>query len=86
MDRLLGNRAKMLGERDCNDEPLTEGNNDDDDVYDKDGNITNNNNKYAVGIDGVNEPLDEGDDEYDTLSAAPARGCLESQRPSMPSC
>jgi hypothetical protein len=78
--------ARMLGECDGKDEPLAEGNdNDDNNEYGKDGNILNNNHEYAVGVDGVDEPLDEGNDECDTLCAAPPRACPESQRPSVPS-
>jgi hypothetical protein len=74
-------RAKTLGERDGNEEPHAEGNNDndDDDEYGKDGDISVDDNEYAVGVDGVNKPLDEGNNECDTLSAAPARACPESQ-------
>jgi hypothetical protein len=77
--------VRLLGEHDGNDKPLAEGNNSNDDKYGKDGNIPHDKDKYAVGVDGVDKPLDEGDDECDTLSAAPARACPESQRPSMPS-
>jgi hypothetical protein len=78
--------VRMLGENDDgNDEPLAEGNDDDGNVYGKDGDISDNDDEYAVGIDGVDKPLDEGDDECSTLSAAPAQGCPESQWPSMPS-
>ncbi len=87
----LRNRARMLGERDGNNKPLAEGdddNDDNDDVnneYNKDGYIVNNDNEYAIGVEGVDDPLDEGDDKYDTLSAAPTQACPESQRPSVPS-
>jgi hypothetical protein len=74
-----------LGKRDGNKEPLVEGSNNNNNVYGKDGNIPDNDDKYAVGVEGVDEPLDEGNDECDTLSAAPARACSESQQPSMPS-
>ncbi len=80
------NRARTLGECNGNNEPLAEGNNDNNDKYGKDGNIPDNNNKYAVGIDSVDKSLDKGDDECDTLSAAPAQACPESQQPSVPSC
>ncbi len=43
-------RARTLRERDGNNEPLAEGNEDDDDKYDEDGNIFNNDNEYAVGL------------------------------------
>jgi hypothetical protein len=77
--------ARTLGERDGNGEPLAEGDDDDDDEYGEDGNIPVDDDEYAVGLDGVDEPLDEGDDECGALSAAPARVCPESQRPSVPS-
>jgi hypothetical protein len=71
------NPARTFGERDGNDEPLAEGNDDNDDEYGEDGNIPDdNNNDYAVGVDGVDEPLDKGNKECDTLSAAPAQAGL----------
>ncbi len=73
-------RARTSRERDGNDEPLAEGDDDDNDEYDEDGDITDDDDEYVVGIDGVDEPLDKGNDEYDTLSAAPAPACPESQR------
>jgi hypothetical protein len=78
--------ARMLGERDGNDEPLAEGHKDNEDEYGKNSDIPDDVDEYTIGIDGDDEPLDEGNDECDTLSAAPARPCTESQRPSMPSC
>ncbi len=66
-------RARTLGERDGNDEPLAEGDDDDDDdEYGEDGDIPDDDDKYAVRVDGVDKPLDEGDNECGTLSAAPA--------------
>ncbi len=56
-----------------NNEPLAEGNADNDDnEYAEDGDIANNDNKYTIGNDGVDKHLAEGDDEYDTLGAAHA--------------
>jgi hypothetical protein len=79
-------RARTLGERDGNDEPLAEGdNNDNDDKYGDDGDITNNDDEYPVGVGSVDEPLDKGNNDCGTLSAAPTRACPESQRPSVPS-
>jgi hypothetical protein len=49
--------ARMLGEHDGNDGPLAEGNDDNDNKYDKDGNIPNNDNKYAVGLAVLTSPL-----------------------------
>jgi hypothetical protein len=40
--------ARTLGECDGNDEPLAEGDDDDDDEYGKDGDIPNDDNKYAL--------------------------------------
>ncbi len=50
------------------------GGNDDDDnnEYGKDNDIPDDDDEYAVGVDGVNKPFDKGDDECGTLSAAPA--------------
>ncbi len=53
----LRDHARMLGERDGNDEPLAEGNNDNDNEYGKDGDIPNDDDKYVVGIDDVNKRL-----------------------------
>ncbi len=49
-------RARTLGERDGNDKPLAEGDEDNDEEYGKDGDIPNNDEKYAVGINGVGKP------------------------------
>ncbi len=46
----LRNYARTFWERDGNNEPLAEGNNDDDDEYDEDGNIPNDDDEYAVGL------------------------------------
>ncbi len=75
-----------MGECDGDDKPLAEGDDKDEyNEYDEDDDIANDDDKYAIGVDGVNEPLDEGDNEYDTLSAAPMQACPESHRPSVPS-
>ncbi len=42
--------ARVLRERDGNDKPLAEGNNDNDNKYNKDDDIPNNDNKYAIGL------------------------------------
>jgi hypothetical protein len=76
--------VRTLGERDGNDKPLAEGNNNNV-KYGKDSNIPDDDNEYTVGIDGVDEPLDEGDNKCDTLSTAPTRACPESQQQSVPS-
>jgi hypothetical protein len=41
--------------------------------YAKDSDIAHDNDKYAVGNDSFDEPLAEGNDEYDTLSSTRAR-------------
>ncbi len=79
------NLAGTLGEHDGNNKPLAEGDKDNDDEYGKDGDIPDDDDEYVVGIGSVEEPLEEGNDECGTLSAAPARACPESQRPSVPS-
>jgi hypothetical protein len=84
-DRPL-DRARTLGERDGNDKPLAKGDDDNNNnKYGNDSNIPDNNVEHPVGIGGVNKPLDKCDDDCNTLSAAPARACPESQRPSVPS-
>ncbi len=83
-DRLRG-CARTLGEHDGNNKPLSEGNNNDVDKYNKDGDIPDNADNFAIGVDGVNELLDKGNNKYDTLSAAPVQACTESQQPSVPS-
>ncbi len=50
-------RARMLREQDGNEEPLAEGNNDDDNKYNKDSNIPNNGEGYAVGLTVSTSPL-----------------------------
>ncbi len=45
-------RARTLGERDGNDKPLAEGD-EDDDEYGEDGDIPDDDDEYAVGVDGV---------------------------------
>ncbi len=77
--------ARTFGGRDGNGKPLAEGDNNDNDEYGEDSNIPDNDDEYPVGIDGVNKPLDKGNDECDTLSAAPAPVCPESQRLRVPS-
>ncbi len=39
--------------------------------YKEDGGIVDNDDEYAIGIDGVDEPLDKNDNDYDTLSTTP---------------
>jgi hypothetical protein len=46
----LRDLARTLRERDGNDEPLAEGDDDDDDEYNEDGNIPNDDAKYAIGL------------------------------------
>jgi hypothetical protein len=52
--------ASTLRESDGNDEPLAEGNEEDDDEYGKDGDIPNDDDEYAIGINGLSEPLHKG--------------------------
>jgi hypothetical protein len=73
----LRDRARMLGERDGNNEPLAEGNKDNDDKYGKDGDISDDNNEYAVGIDGVGKTLDEGKDQCCTRTSMPCKSAAK---------
>jgi hypothetical protein len=70
-------RARTLGERDGNNEPLAEGDEDDNDKYGKDGDIPNNEDEYAVGVDGVGEPLEEGDDQRCPRTSVPCESAAE---------
>ncbi len=70
-------RARTLGERDGNNKPLAEGNEDDNDEYGKDGDIPNDDDKYAIGIDGVGEPLEEGDDQCCPCTSVPCESAAE---------
>ncbi len=70
-------RARTLGERDGNNKPLAEGNKDYDDEYGKDGNIPDDNDEYAVGVDDVGEPLEEGDDQRCPCTSMPCESAAE---------
>jgi hypothetical protein len=74
---MLRNRARMLGERDGNVEPLAEGDKDDDDEYGEDRNIPDDDDKYAVGVDGVGEPLEEGDDQCCPRMSMPCKSAAK---------
>jgi hypothetical protein len=67
-------RARTLGERDGNDKPFAEGDDNGDEEYgkDEDCDIPEDDNEYTIGVDGVDEPLDKGNDDCGTLSTAPA--------------
>ncbi len=71
------NRARTLGECDGNDKPLAEGNKDDKDEYGKNGNIPDDDDKYAVGADGVGKPLEEGDDQRCPRTSVPCKSAAE---------
>jgi hypothetical protein len=68
---------RTLGERDGNDEPLAEGDEEDDDEYGKEGNIPNDNDEYAVGVNGVGKPLDEGNDQRCPSMSVPCEPTAE---------
>ncbi len=70
-------RARTLGERDGNDEPLAEGDKDNNKEYNKNGNIPNDDNKYANGVDSVGKPLDEGDDQRCPRTSVPCESAAE---------
>jgi hypothetical protein len=69
--------ARMLGERDGKDKPLAEGNKDDNNEYGKDGNIPNKNNEYAIGVNGVGKPLEEGDNQRCPCTSVPCESAAE---------
>ncbi len=66
-------RARTLGEHDGSNEPLAEGDKDDNDKY----NIPNDDDEYAVGIDGVDKPLDEGDNQRCPRTSVPCESVAE---------
>ena len=65
------NRARTLRECDGNNKPLADGNDDDNDKYDKDGNIPDDDDKYTIGIDSVDKPLDEGKNKFEPSQCCP---------------
>ncbi len=71
------NRARTFGECDGNDEPLAEGDKDDDDEYSKDSDIPDDDDKYTVGVDSVGDPLEEGDDQRCPRTSVPCKSAAE---------
>ncbi len=69
--------ARTLGEHDGNNEPLAEGDEDDDDEYGKDGDIPNDDDEYTVCVDGVGEPLDKGDNQSCPRTSVPCESAAE---------
>jgi hypothetical protein len=69
--------ARTLGEHDGNNEPLAEGTKEDDNKYGKDINIPNDNNKYAIGVDGVSEPLDKGNGQCCPCTSVPCKSAAK---------
>ncbi len=45
--------------------------------YGKDGDIPDEDNEYAVGVDGVGKPLDEGDDQRYPRTRVPCESAAE---------
>ncbi len=70
-------RARTLGERDGNDKPHAEGNKDNDDEYGKDGDIPDNDDKYAICINGVGKPLDKGNSKRCPRTSVPYESVAE---------
>ncbi len=66
----------MLRERDVNDEPLAEGNNNNDDKFNKDGNIPNENNEFAIGLMVSTSPLTRVTTSMKLLALPPCEGAL----------
>ncbi len=73
----LHNHTRTLGEHDGNDEPLAEGNEDNDYEYGKDGDIPDNSDEYAIGVDGVGKPLEEGNAQHCPRSSVPCKSAAE---------
>jgi hypothetical protein len=71
------NRARTLGERDGNDEPLAEGKEDNNNKYSKDGDISDDDDKYAVAVNGISEPLDKGDNQRCPRTSMPCESAAE---------
>jgi hypothetical protein len=71
------NHARTYGEHDGNDKPLAESIKDDNDEYNEDGNIPDNDDEYAVGVNGVGEPLDEGNDQRCPRTSVPCKSAAE---------
>jgi hypothetical protein len=69
--------ARMLGERDGNDEPLAEGDEVKDDEYGEDGDIPDDDDEYAVYIDGVSDSLEEGNDQRCPCTSVPCESAAE---------
>jgi hypothetical protein len=87
-------RARTLRECDSNNEPLAEGNDNDDDKYDEDGNIPNDDDEYAVGLSVSTIPSTRATISMKISALPPCERALrvssreypESHRPSVSSC
>ncbi len=71
------NCARTLGEHDSNNEPLAEVHKDNKDEYGKDGNIPDNDDKYAIGVNGVSKTLDKDDDQHCPRKSVPCESVAE---------
>ncbi len=67
----------MLGERDGNDKALAEGDENNDNKYGEDGDIPADDNEYTVGVDGVGEPLEEGNNQRCPRTSVPCKSAAE---------
>ncbi len=70
-------RARTLGEHDGIDKPLAEGDDDNNDKYGKDGDIPDDDDEYAIGIDCFGEPLEEGDDQCCPRTSVPCESAAK---------
>jgi hypothetical protein len=70
-------RARTLEERDGNNETLAEGDEDDEDEYGKDGDIPDDDDEYVIGIDGVGEPLDKGNNQRCPRTSVPCESAAK---------
>ncbi len=71
------NRTRTLGERDGNNKPLAEGDGDNDDKYGEDGDIPNDDDKYAIGVDSVGKPLEESDNQRCPRTSMPCESAAK---------
>ncbi len=69
--------CKDIGKHDGNNEPLAEGNGGKDNEYGKGGDISNDDNEYAVGVNGVSKPLDEGNNQRCPRTSMPCESAAK---------
>ncbi len=70
-------RARTLGECDGNNEPLAEDDKNDNNEYGKDGNIPYNDKEYAIDVNSVGAPLDEGNNQRCPCMSVPCESAAK---------